>query len=63
MNLALSQILFVPSVSDASPRVITQGLALNCSIIVNKEIFGGFKYVNEQTGSYFTDENDIVDIV
>ena len=42
-----SNVLFVPAVSDASPRVITQALSLDVPVIVNRNIVGGWKYVNE----------------
>lgn len=53
----------MPSTSDASPRILTQALTLNTAIIVNKYIAGGFKYVNEMTGSLIADENDIIDAI
>jgi len=62
-KIARSKILFVPSYSDASPRVITQALYLNTSVVVNEAIIGGWKYVNNETGAFFTDENDIVEVV
>ena len=62
-KIARSKILFVPSYSDASPRVITQALYLNTSIVVNEGIIGGWKYVNNETGASFIDENDIVEVV
>ena len=51
--------LFVPNVSDASPRVVTQALCYNMPVLMNRNIVGGWKYVNENTGEFFTDENDI----
>ncbi|CDW87737.1 UNKNOWN [Stylonychia lemnae] len=62
-TLAKAQILLVPSISDASPRVITQALTMNAGIIVNQHIVGGWKYVNEQTGAFVDDFNDIVRLV
>lgn len=55
--------MFIPSVSDASPRVITQALTLDLGVIVNKHIVGGWQYVNDQTGAFFSDENDVVEAV
>jgi hypothetical protein len=31
-------------------------------VVVNRNIVGGWKYVNEDTGSFFTDENDVVEV-
>jgi len=55
-----SKVLFVPGISDASPRVITESIIKGTPVLVNKEIFGGWKYVNEHTGALFTDENDVI---
>ena len=52
--------LFVPNISDASPRVVTQAMCYNMPILMNKNIVGGWKYIDEtQTGVFFTDEKDI----
>eukprot|EP00347_Sterkiella_histriomuscorum_P014286 403361456 len=59
-TLAQCDILFNPSISDASPRIITQALTVNTAIIVNKYISGGWKYVNEMTGSFIGDQNDVI---
>jgi len=36
---------------------------MNAAIVVNYHIVGGWKYVNEQTGSFVDDYNDIVNII
>lgn len=54
-----TKFMFVPNILDASPRIITQSLCLNIPILVNKNIIGGWKYVNKQTGEFFNDETDI----
>lgn len=51
--------IFVPNVHDASPRVITHALCYNMPILVNVNIIGGWKYVNNETGVFFRDEKDI----
>jgi hypothetical protein len=51
--------LFVPNVRDASPRVITEAMSLGLSCLMNKNILGGWKYINDKTGEFFNDENDI----
>jgi len=52
--------LFVPNVSDASPRVITEALCYNMPVLVNYNIVGGWHNVIPGiTGEFFNDENDI----
>ena len=51
-----ARVLFVPNISDASPRVITEALCCGLRVLVNYDIIGGWKYVNEFTGEYFVDE-------
>lgn len=55
-----AKIVLLPNVADASPRVLTECLSTDLRCLVNKNILGGWKYVNEQTGEFFTDENDVV---
>jgi glycosyltransferase involved in cell wall biosynthesis len=54
-----SRMLFVPSIMDASPRILAESLCMNVPIMVHREILGGWKYVNASTGSFFQDEDDI----
>jgi hypothetical protein len=54
-----SRMLLVPSIMDASPRILTESLCMNVPILVQREILGGWKYVNASTGSFFQDEDDI----
>jgi len=56
-----SKVCFVPNISDASPRVITESLIKGVPVIVNKNIFGGWKYICSKTGMFFEDENDIIE--
>jgi hypothetical protein len=58
---AASRIAFVPNWWDASPRVITEALAVDVPVLVNRRILGGWKYVTPQTGAFFDDETDVVD--
>lgn len=53
-----SRFAFVPQVHDASPRAAAQALALNTPVLMNWNILGGWKYVNEKTGEFFHDLND-----
>jgi len=54
-----SRFLFVPNELDASPRVIAESLCLNTPVLVNRNILGGWKYVNPFTGSFFESEHDV----
>lgn len=56
-----SRFLFVPQVNDASPRVVTQAMTLNVPVLMNKNIVGGWKYINNQTGEFFHDLTDFKD--
>lgn len=58
-----SRALWTSSVADGSPRVLTQALSKNVPIIVNQHIAGGWKYVNNRTGVFFSDESNIVPAV
>jgi hypothetical protein len=61
LEMKKSKFLFVPNISDASPRVITEAIAYNIPVIVNKNIVGGWHNVIENvTGEFFSDENDII---
>ena len=55
---------FVPNKRDASPRVITEGMCFGLPCLMNYNILGGWKYIDEaKTGVFFTDENDIADAI
>lgn len=54
-----SKFTFLPNTMDASPRTLTESLCLNKPVLVNKNIIGGWKYVNKNTGEFFSDENDL----
>lgn len=51
--------LFIPNIYDASPRVISEALIKNIPVLINRGILCGHKYINKETGEFFTDENDI----
>ncbi len=55
-----SKILFVPNIFDASPRVVAECITKDVAVLMNKNILGGFKYINYETGNFFSDENDLV---
>ena len=50
-----SRFILLPNLEDASPRFLTEGLALNKPIFVNENILGGWKYVNDDTGVFFNE--------
>jgi hypothetical protein len=54
-----SRFLFVPNIYDASPRVISEALIKDIPVLLNNSIVCGSKYINDETGEFFTDENDI----
>jgi glycosyltransferase involved in cell wall biosynthesis len=60
-RLAQARFLFVPSVLDASPRILAEALCLDVPVVVNRRILGGWKYVNNFTGRFFEDERDVVE--
>lgn len=62
-QLSRSRVGFFPNETDASPRVLTECLAMNMPVVVNKNIVGGWKYINPNTGYFFQDENDVMDSV
>ena len=53
-----SRFMMVPQIYDASPRVVSQALALNVPILMNRNIVGGWKYLNNKTGEGFHDISD-----
>ena len=60
--LSSARILLVTSGHlDASPRIMTEALALNMALLVNRNLLAGTQYVNDRTGVFFTDENDVVE--
>jgi hypothetical protein len=58
---AAARAVFVPNWWDASPRVVTEALAIDVPVLVNRRILGGWKYVTPETGAFFEDEGDVVD--
>ena len=53
-----SKFLLLPQVYDASPRVAMEAMSLNVPLLMNKNIVGGWKYINDQTGEFFNDISD-----
>ena len=54
-----SRFLFLPNIYDASPRVIAECLIKDLPILMNQNIICGFKYITNETGEFFIDENNI----
>ena len=54
-----SKFIFIPNKSDASPRILTEALCCGVPALVNYNILGGWKYINERSGEFFTNEKDI----
>jgi hypothetical protein len=54
-----SKFLFVPNIFDASPRVIAECITKDLPVLMNENILCGYKYINYETGEFFTDENNI----
>lgn len=52
--------IFIPNINDASPRVITESLCHDIPCLINTNIIGGWKYINEKTGIFFNDETDFL---
>ena len=52
-----SKFLFVPGVIDASPRIITEAMSINLPCLINTDILGGWKYINDKTGVLFSESN------
>ena len=48
-----------PNVQDCSPLLLSEAIVRNIPVLVNQDILGGWKYVNENTGSFFNYKRDI----
>ena len=60
-ELKKCKFLFVPNISDASPRVITESICYNMPVLVNYNILGGWhNVIPGVTGEFFTDEHNII---
>lgn len=52
-----SKFMIISSGEDASPRTIAESLLVDTPILVNEDIIGGWKYVNEYTGIFYNENN------
>ena len=57
-----SKFTLLPNLEEASPRVLTESLCLDTPVLVYENILGGWKYVNDNTGEFFN-ENNIKEMV
>jgi glycosyltransferase involved in cell wall biosynthesis len=55
-----SRLMFVPSLMDASPRILAEALCMDVPILVHRQIVGGWKYVGESTGAFFSGEDNVL---
>ena len=58
-----SRFIFLPNVADASPRVLSEALLHNLPCLANTNLLGGWKYINNNTGMYFNNEQDISSVL
>jgi hypothetical protein len=61
--LSSAKFSFVPSIIDASTRVITESLSVNRPVLVHADILGGWQYVTEETGAFFSSCRDLPDAI
>ena len=57
-----SRFILLPNTEEASPRVLTESFTMNTPAFINRDILGGWKYINDKTGLFFT-ENTIKESV
>ena len=56
-NFNKCRFVFCGSMRDASPRTVSEGLCFGLPILMNKNILGGWQYINDQTGEFFNPDN------
>ena len=56
-TIANSRFMVITSSEDASPRTLAESLLVNTPVLVNENILGGWKYINNQTGVFYTENN------
>lgn len=52
-----SKFTLLPNLEEASPRVLVESLCLNVPVLVYENILGGWKYINNDTGEFFNEDN------
>ena len=48
--------IFVPNITDASPRVVTEAMCFNLPVFMNEDILGGWKYISPEVGELFKND-------
>jgi hypothetical protein len=43
----------LPNTADASPRLLAEPIVRGVPVVVNRDIYGGWKYVSDKNGSFF----------
>ena len=56
-NFNKCKFLLCTSMLDASPRTVSEGMCFNLPILMNKNILGGWQYINDKTGCFFDPNN------
>lgn len=51
--MKVSKFVMMPSTSDASPRLLVESIVRGVPVLVNSHIYGGWKYITENTGVFF----------
>jgi hypothetical protein len=51
--------LLCASTYDASPRIIIEAIGLNVPVVLNEHILGGWKYINDFTGTLFCPDEPV----
>jgi hypothetical protein len=49
--------ILTASFADCSPRTLSESMCFNLPVLVNKNILGGWEYVNDQTGTFYDPDN------
>jgi len=58
----LGKFVLFPNNRDASPRIIAESLLRGIPVLVNQNIYGGWKYVSEVNGSFYDSPFDITEL-
>lgn len=48
-----AKFVLYPNIADASPRLLTEAIVRGVPIVVNKDIYGGWKYIDATNGRFF----------
>jgi len=56
-NFNKCRFIFIPNYAEASCRVCTEAMCFNLPVLMNKNILGGWNYINDETGEFFDTNN------